>query len=896
MLRPRIRRAFRLAIQRADLTERDVDAEIRFHVDMRVEQLVARGWAPVDAEQEARRRFHPSWDEAVRELRRSGHTREERLAMRERLDILWQDLRYAVRTLVRSARFSASAVLTLALGLGAATVVFSVVDHVVLRPLPFERPDELVVVRERIGEMAHVYPSLPANASHFLEWQRGCGACADMAAMAAAPSTLTSRGDPQRVGAVRASANLFALLGVRPILGRTYDADEDVPGRDAVVVLSETFWRRQFGADPSILGRSITLDGRSLLVVGVLPASFRLPAGQALGGPVGLPREIDAFQPLALTERQRATAGEYNYVVLARLHPSATVDEARAQIRAVQSGIAARARQPIDLGAFVVPMQEQVVGGAGRPMLLLLSAVGAVLLIVCVNLANLTLARNAGRGRESAVRIALGAGAGRIARLALAESLVLAFAGGALGLLLAHWGLRAVVATAPATLPRIEEVQLDGRVLAVAALLSLLVGLGVGALPARRLTRADPAESLRAGGRTATDGRRAGRRRGVFIAAQVALSTVLLVATGLLLSSFVRVLGVDKGFSANRVLVFDVSLPRAAYLQPERRTQFYERALRELAALPGVVGTATTTAVPLEGESQVDMLSVEHDQRPDVERPTANIRHVSPDYFAAVGTPVLRGRPFADSDRGRRVVLLSERAAHALWPGENPIGKFVVPGSNDPIAEVVGIAADVRTSTLEAEGSLVAYVPHWQRAPIELSLLVRTASEPGPLAASARAAVRGIDPSVLVTRVRTMEDVVADAAAMRRFQLALLLIFALMALVTASIGIYGVITQSLASRSGEIGVRLALGAQPADVHRLVLREGLAPVAAGLLAGVAAAMALGQAFRSLLFEVRPADPLTLVAVSALLALVAVVACIVPARRATASGLTTLLRLE
>jgi predicted permease len=896
MLRPRIRRAFRLAIQRPELTERDVDAEIRFHVEMRVEQLVARGWTTADAEREARRRFHPSWDEAVRELRRSGHFREERLAMRERLDVLWHDLRYAVRTLRRASRFSASAVLTLALGLGAATVVFSVVDHVVLRPLPFERPDELVVMRERIGEMAHVYPSMPANAGHFLEWRRGCGACEGLAALVAMPTTLTGTGDPQRAAAVRASANLFSLLGVRPMLGRTFREEEDAPGRDAVVVLGEAFWRRQFGADPSILGRSIRLGGTLVEVVGVVPASFRLPAGDALGASAELPREIDAYLPLALTERQRATAGEYNYVVIARLRPGATVAEARAQIDGLQAGIAARARQRIDLGAFVVPMQEQVVGAVGRPMLLLLSAVGAVLLIVCVNLANLTLARNAGRRRESAVRIALGAGAGRIARLALAESLVLALAGGALGLVLAHWGLRAVVATAPATLPRIDEVRLDGRVFAVAALLSLVVGLAVGALPALRLARSDPAESLKAGGRTATDGRGGARRRSLFIAAQVALSAVLLVATGLLLSSFVRVLGVDKGFAAHRVLVFDVSLPREAYLQPERRTQFYEHALHELAAMPGVVTTASTTAVPLEGESHVDMLSLEHDVRPDLERPTANIRYVSPDYFATVGTPVLRGRPFAASDRGRHVVLLSERAAEVLWPGENPIGKRMVPGSNDPVAEVVGIAADVRTSTLENEGSLVAYVPHWQRAPIELSFLARTSTAPGPLATAARAAVRRVDPTVLVTKVRTMDDVVSDAAAARRFQVALLLIFAVMALVTASIGIYGVIAQSLASRSGEIAVRLAVGAQPGDVHRLVLREGLTPVAAGLVAGVAAATALGQAFRSLLFEVQPTDPLTLVAVSALLALVAVVACTIPARRATATDLATLLRLE
>jgi putative ABC transport system permease protein len=550
----------------------------------------------------------------------------------------------------------------------------------------------------------------------------------------------------------------------------------------------------------------------------------------------------------------------------------------------------------MDLSALVVPMQEQVVGAVGRPMVLLLSAVGAVLLIVCVNLANLTLARNAGRRRESAVRIALGAGAGRIARLALAESLVLALVGGALGLLLAYWGLRAVVATAPATLPRIDEVRLDGRVFAVAALLSLLVGLAVGALPAMRLARSDPAESLKAGGRTATDARGGARRRSLFIGAQVALSTVLLVATGLLLSSFVRVLGVEKGFSVDRVLAVNVALPEASYDTRERTTQFYERVLGELAAVPGVVSAAAASAVPLEGETQVDMLSLENDPRPELDRPTANVYYVSPAYFDVVGTRVVRGRPIAATDRGRPVAVVSERVASTLWPGEDPIGKRVVPGSNDPLAEVVGVAADVRTSSLEAEGSLVVYIPYWQQKRTELTLLARTSADPGPLSASTRAVVRQADASVVVTRVRTMEDVVAAAAATRRFQLALLLIFAVMALVTASIGIYGVISQSLASRGGEIGVRMALGAQPTDVHRLVLREGLTPVAAGLVVGIGAALALGRAFSSLLFEVRPADPVTLLVVAGLLAAVAVVACLIPARRATAGGLSTLLRLE
>ena len=896
MLRPNIRRVFRLAADRPDRVERDVDDEVGLHIDLRAEQLVAEGWAPADALAEARRRFSPSWDDALEELRQVRHSQEEQLAMRERLSVFAQDLRHAARGLRLAPRFTVSAILTLALGLGAATVVFSVVDHVVLRPLPFEEPDELFVVRERIAQIAHVYPTMSANAGHFLEWQRGCSACEGVAAVRPAATVLTGDGDPQRVQAVRASPNLFPLLGVRPARGRLFGGDEDVPGRDAVVVLTDAFWRRQFGADPSVVGRTITVGGAAAEVIGILPAHFRLPPGEALGARARIPQAIDFFRPLALTPRERATPGEFDYSVIARVREGSTLAEARAQIDAIMADITARHPDGMQVSAQLTPLPKQVVGSVGRPMLLLLSAVAAVLLIVCVNLANLTLAHNAGRSRESSVRIALGAGAGRIARLALAQSLMLSLAGGALGLVIAFWGLRVVVATAPATLPRIDEVQLDMRVFAVAALLSTIVGLSVGALPALRLTRSNPADALRSGDRSVTEGRSGARRRALFIGAQVALSTVLLMATGLLLSSFARVMGVERGFAAERVLAFDTALPPGAYAAPEGRMQFRERALVELAALPGVTSVAAASVLPLEGDAQVDILSLENDPLPLLERPTASIRYVSPDYFTTVGTPVLRGRAITPEDRGRRVVVVSERTARTLWPGADAIGKRVVPGSNDSLAEVVGIAADVRTSSLEKEGSLVVYLPYWQNTGAWITFLARTSAQPEAMTASARDVVRRIEPQVLLTDIRTMEGLVAKATAGRRFQVTLLLIFAVMAIVTASVGIFGVIAQSLASRSTEMGVRMALGAQPGHVHRIVLREGLVPTAVGLVVGAAGTIALGRVFGSLLFEVRPADPMTLLAVGALLGSVAVLACVIPAQRVTRTRLANLLRME
>ena len=816
--------------------------------------------------------------------------------MRERLESLLTDVKFAARGLRKSPRFAAAAVLTLALGLGATTVIFSLVDHIVLRPLRYENVDRIVVVRESIEGLSATYPTLGGNASHYLGWKRECAACEDVAALRKLPMTITGEGDPRRLAAVRISGNFVTFLGITPTLGRGFTLEDDAEGAERVVLLGDAFWRREYGADRSIIGRTLTLNEQPYRVTGVLPRDFALPQGDALGPMVGLPREIDAFVPLALSARERATPGEFDYVVLARLRPGTSLAVARAQLDAIVAAVLARGQFPMKIHTAVTPIQQQVVGAVGRPLLLLLAAVGGVLLIVCVNLANLTLARNVGRRREAAVRVALGAGRGRLTRLALAESLILAVTGGALGFLLAEWGVRALIAAAPATLPRIDEVGLDARVFGVAALVAVIVGIAVGAIPALRFAGADPAETLKAGGRTVTSSRASTRRRSMFIASQIALSTILLVGTGLLLRSFVRVMGVDRGFEADRVLALDVALPRAKYSSGDLRAQFHQRAVTELAGLPGVTSASVTTAIPLEGEAQTDMLSLEGDTRPSAERPVGGIRWVGPEFFQTMGIPVRRGRPFAETDRGRPVVVLSERAAAALWPGENPIGKRMVPGSNDPLAEVVGIVSDVRTSSLEKEGALIAYIPYWQSGPAAASLLVRTTGDPAAITTAARAVLRNVDPSVAVAKVRTMEQVVSTAVAARRFQVSLLMMFAVMALVTASIGIYGVISQSLASRTGEIGVRMALGARPGDVHRLVLGEGLRPVALGLAIGVAGAIALGRSIEGLLFEVRPADPMTIGGVALILGLVAVAACTVPARRATMTGLAAMLRSD
>ncbi|MEO8563418.1 MAG: ABC transporter permease [bacterium] len=896
MLRPRIRRTFHLAVRRPEWTEADVDEELRLHLDLRIEQLVRSGWARGDAEVEARRRFGPSWHDAVRHLHRSGRAREERLAMRERLHSTWRDVRHSARALRRSPRFTIAAVITLALGLGFTTVIVSLVDHIVLRPLPYDGVERLVVVREVFdGPTASPYSSMPANASHFIEWQRRCTVCEEMGMIKRAWYTVTDGGDPQRLGAARVTANLLPLLGVRPVIGRPFRTDEEQEGRDGVVMISDAFWRGQFGADPKVIGRTIVLNDAPAEIVGVLPATFSLPTGDELGQLSGLPRPIDIYRPLSLTKRERTTSGEFDYVVLARLRAGATPAQVRAQLDPAEAEFATRDGGGSTLESAVVPMQDQVVGNAGRPLLLLLAAVGAVLLIVCVNLANLMLVRNGARVHESAIRVALGAGRARLARMALAESVVLALAGGALGLLLTHWGLRVLIALAPWNLPRVSEVKLDARVITIGALLTLVVAVVVGALPALRAGQTAPSEALKAGGRTATNSRGAARRRALFIGVQVAFSTVLLVGAGLFLTSFMRVMRVKRGFETSNVLAVDVALPRSSYPSDSSRSRAYERLLAEVTGTPGVVGVAVASALPLEGETWVNGVRRAEDVGTERDHPTANIRFVSPEYFKVIGTPLRAGRTFEASDMTHSVAVLSERTARALWPNENAVGKRMH-AAGDCCSDVIGIAAEVPTSTLEKEGSLVVYLPMWEYPPPVGTIVVRTRGEPGVVTTAVRSAIRRTDASIAVPRVRTMSEVVSNTVAERRFQLGLLALFAVLALVTASVGIYGVIAQSLASRTREIGVRMALGARPWDVQRLVLREGLTPVAFGLIVGVAGSVAAGKGIQSLLFEVQPGDPGTILGVGLLLGIVAVIACVIPARRVTTAGVTTLLRTE
>jgi len=810
------------------------------------------------------------------------------------VEALWNDLRYSLRNLARDRGFAIVALLTLALGIGANTAIFSIVNSVILRPLAYRDPDRLFTIHEVIPKLSNLYPELPVNPLHYLEWRKRCMSFEQVGEVGTYTPNLTGMGQPEQLGGARVSANFLSMLGVQPQLGRGFLEEEDRPGRGDVVILTDSLWRRRFGADPSIVGKKITLEGSPHVVVGVLPAAFHFPNGHQLDTLIPFSEKTEIFRPLALDLKKGDMEGNFNFAAIGRLKKGASRERALAELNVVQAALDKTFRDKTDLKAALSPLQDHMVGPVRRELLVLLGAVGAVLLIVCVNLANLSLVRGAGRRRESAIRAALGAGRAQLLHQPLIESLMLAVMGGALGVLLASWATTLMVKSAPVNLPRMDEVRLDGYALAFALVISTITGLLFGVLPALRMTRIAPQEVLKTGGRSATEGIRGTRLRGLLVSVEVALSAVLLIVAGLLISSFVRLLNVDKGFPVERLLAVDLNTAGARYEKDGSRPEFYWRVLAGVQALPGVRSAGITNGLPLQGETWVDVIWLPGDTRPMFERLTANSRFVNPDYFKTLGIPFRGGRPFEESDRGKDVVIVAQRAADLLWPGQDPVGKRLYRG-DEKLREVIGVVGDVRT-TLQQGPVVTVYFPYWQESVSDAALMVRTAIDPRSVAAALRSEIWKVDPEIPLQRIRTMEESISEAAAPRRFQMLLVLLFAASALLLASLGIYGVVSYTVAQRTNEIGIRVALGAHTADVYRMVLRQGLTPVVLGLVAGVAGALALGRLLTSLLFEVSPADPLTIGTVMVALAAVAAFACTVPALRATRVDPMSALRYE
>jgi predicted permease len=790
------------------------------------------------------------------------------------------ELRLALRALRATPLFTAVTVLMLALGMGATTAIFSLVNGVLLKPLPFREPSRLAIVQTTVREIRDRYPVLPANPRSFLAWQEGCRhTCGELTAMSASSATLSGEGEPENLRGALVSSNFFDMLGIPPLSGRTFRRDDAAAG-SRVVILTHALWSRRFGGRP-VIGRRITLDGQSFEIVGILPPWLHVPRFESLYPIRAVTGSPEYFRPLVWSEEERQNAGDFDDIAILRLKAGASPQQAQEELTPLTE--AAFRGTPIHPTPLVRRLDAHVVSGARRSLWLLLGAVVAALLVACVNVANLLGSRWMGRRRELAVRTAMGAGRGDLIRHVLVETMCLAGFGGALGVLFAHVFVRGLLVLAPVDLPRLDEVALDLPTLTFSATMMLASCLFCAVLPVVRAGRTRPAEVLKAGAHTTTDTAGWARARSLFVGAEVALSACLLIVAGLLLASFVRVLTLDPGFAVERRLGADFTLSTARYRTMEERVRFVERLLPAVRAIHDVERAAIVQILPLEGEATVDAFLPDYATTSIGLQTVGNHYFASPDYFAAMGIPVVRGRTFAESDRGRRVAVVTEQTARTLWPGQEAIGRRFSRSRREQW-EVIGIVADARLVSLERPGGLVAYVPYWERTAPDVSLVLRTSARPEDVAGELRQAVRRLDPELPVMNVRTLSEVVERSVAARRFQLTLTLAFAAAGLVIACLGIYGVVAASVQRRRPELAIRLALGGSPQGVLLLVARQGFQPVLAGLTVGVGAAAAGAGAIRGMLFDVSPTDPGVMLLVSLVVLGVAALACLEPALRA------------
>jgi predicted permease len=860
-------------------SDADLSEELHSHIQCMAEENMRRGMPADEASRRARLEFGSV--EATKESYRD----QRRLPA---LDMLAQDVRYALRGIRKNPGFATVAILSLGIGIGANTAIFSLINSVLLQPLAYNEPQRLFAAGELLPHLFGQRP-IPVNPVHAREWTRQCPSVEDVAVMRSNRADVATGGEPVSVPGANIPHNIFALLGVEPILGRTFLPEEEEEGKHRVAILSESFWRSRFNADPTLVGKSILLDRESYEVVGVMPAWFRLPYGITSATTT----RYEIFRPLVLSRQELArTTGNHNYAAVLRLRLGATAEQALAEINVVQARFPRQSGDERELKATLIPVHEFVTGRGRLGLWMLAGAVGAVLLIVCINLANLFLSRMASRSREAAIRTALGASRSRQFFMVLTESLVLAVLGGIFGIVFAGWSLQLLVGATTVDLPRLHEVRLDSTVLAFAFCLTLLTGFVFGGVPAWRLTRNDPQEALRAGSHTVTEGRRGLRLREGLISLEVGLSTALVIVAALLGTSLTRLLNVDKGFDVERILTVDIGLAGSRYAKDADREQFFSRLFAKINVIPGVQAAGFISALPTRGETWLDPIYLQGDGS---RRYSVNNRFASPEYFRVMNIGLRSGRVFDENDRGRSIAVLSEKAAKLLWPGEpNPVGRSFI-GEDDKPKTLVGIVAEVR-AVLERDAPPMAYYPWWQRVPGGGSLVVRTAGDPHAAAGALRSAIRSEDSQLPIRTIATMEEVIDRSVGERKFQSTLVIAFAASALLVASLGIYGVVSYSVTRRRNELGIRMALGARRSQMIGLVIRQGMAPVVLGLAAGVAIALFLGEAIRGLLFGVEPIDPFTIAAAALVLLVVGVLACLIPARRAASTDPIAALRFE
>lgn len=863
-----------------DRVDEEFNEEIQAYLDMSTEAKIRQGLTP----REARRN-------ALVELGgvEQVHERVREIRMGQFIETAWRDVRLGVRTLVHSPIFTVVTVLSLALGIGANTAIFSVVNGLLLRPLPYSEPEQLVDVWHTPPQQS--FPGLdrfsvsPAN---YIDWKAQSTTFEQMAVYSYTGLSLSTSNDPLPLIGAAVSSDFFSVLRTNPMQGRTFTPDEEQPGRDQVVVISHALWQRAFGANPNIVGQTLTLNSRGFTVVGIMPAGFQFP------------READLWVPLAWDEKERQVRSIHDYLVIARLKKTSSLEQAQAEMSTISSRLEQQyPEEDSGWGARVIPLQEDVVGDIRTALLVLFCAVGFVLLIACANVANLMLARGANRQKEMAVRIALGAGRARLVRQLLTESVLLGVSGGLLGLLVAIAGSKMLVRWGE--LPSSADIGIDTWALGFTLLVSFAAGIIIGIVPALQFTKASLSETLKQGsGRTGGSPIKQHTRKALVIS-EVALSLVLLIGAGLMIRSFWKLQNVDPGFDTHNALTMSVFLTPTRYSEPHQVLAFLDRALEQIRVVPGVVSVGATTTIPLAGGGSTQPFTIEGRPAGTIaEQPMAQTRYITPDYFKAIGIPLRQGRVFSDQDRDHSVpvVIISEAMARRFWPGENPIGKRLTPSfhAEQGAREIVGIVGDIKTSGLDVDSAAMMYLPYKQSPRPFMSFVVRTASDPASLIQPVSRAIYSIDKEQALTDVQTMDQVLTKSLSNRRFNMTLLLTFAGVALLLAAVGVYGVMNYTVTLRRRELGIRMALGAEAKDVLRLVLRQGLTLTLIGVAAGLISAYALTRLMASLLYGVTATDFLTFGSVSAVLILVGLAASYVPARRATKVNPTIALRTE
>jgi predicted permease len=907
-----MKRTFRLSDTRPD-ARRDVSDEIRFHLDMRAQELVEQGMSREEAWREARRQFG---DIAAIE----AECRDERRARaRERGRREWwrgttMDLRYALRSLRMNAGFTLAGMLTLGLGIGAAAAVFTVVDGVLLRPLPYADPSRLAMVWI-YSSMAQGGGELPLSSGLYVEARDAVKGLSPIAAFRSWPFVLSGEenAEPEQIAGARAEPTLFRTLGVRPVLGRTFTPEEAQPGAPRVVVISYSLWQRRFGGARDIIGHTVTLSGERYSIIGVMPRGFAFPRGAELPAGLQFGARTDLWAPLAFTDQDRRNYGTMNLAAIARLGPGVEPAAAKSELDALATTLFKQIGLPAGRFAYtIVGLEEQAARTVRRGLLVLLGAVGFVLLIACTNVANLLIARTGSRGREFAVRAALGAGRLRTVRQLVTENILLALGGAAVGMLIAVWGSRVMLALVPGSLPRADDVGVDARVVGFACAVAVVAGIVFGIASALHVARQSVAATLQSGGARLTGNarRRFGRR--LIVAAEVALSVVLLVGAGLLAGSFARLQRVTPGFDATGVVTGNIVLPVGARFDPVRDGprwhQFFDQFTARLDALPGVAGAGAVSSLPLSGAVESGSFFIEGRPRPGIgEAPDADYSVVSGDYFGAMGIRLLGGRPFDSRDRtdSPGVAIVNRELVRRYFPGTSPIGQRLRTGfdfsSGSIPREIVGVVDDVKQTSLDAATRPAVYVPASQMPYPSMSIVARakcpprgTACDPNSVLPEVRRELARLDPTLALSDAQPLSSVFADSIARQRFSMTVLGVFATLALMLALVGLYGVIALSVGQRRREIGVRMALGAQPRDVLSLVLGEGMGVTLLGVAIGLAGAFALTRVLRSLLFDVSTTDPRIFTGAAVVVAIVSLVATYVPARRALGVDATSALR--